>query len=106
MALKAGHVMMQGDTITNPESTHAHAQPNDGAGRLVAKDARRGNRAVVDLLDIRGAHAAHGHTDKQFVRTNARHRHSLDAQVVHAAINHSLHRLGNGRQHSGVVRGI
>jgi hypothetical protein len=49
----------------------------------------------LDFFDVRRADAADGDLDEQFVRADARDRHGLDAQIVHAAINDGAHGFGN-----------
>ena len=103
----AGHardVMVQGHAFAEAEAAHARADLHDGAGGLVAEDARWRDGAVLDFLYVRRADAAHGHAHEQFVRADARHGDSLEAEVVGTAIDDGAHRFGN-RQHGGSCSG-
>ena len=102
VTFEARHVMMQRHALADLELPDARADANDRAGGFVAKDARRRHRAVLDLLDVGRADAAHRHPDEQFARPDARHRHRLHPQIVCPAINHRLHGLRN-RQHAAVL---
>ena len=74
---------------------YAFAHGDDGAGHLVAEDARGGVRAVVDLLQIGSADAAGGDFDQQLAGADGRDRDGFDAHVVDAAIDHGAHGGGN-----------
>src|ERR1700760_24135 len=50
-------------------------------------------RASVDLLEISAADATCSHTQQHFARANARHRHRLHTNVIHATIDSSMHCL-------------
>ena len=94
MAVQARDMMVQGHAVAGFERVRARADRDDGAGGFMAEDARRGDGAVVDFLDVRGADAADGDAHEQLVAADARHRHGLQAQVIGAAIDDGPHGFG------------
>jgi hypothetical protein len=82
MALETRHVVMQSNPVSYPETAHSRACANNRSGRFVAKDARGGHSAILDLFDVRGADSTGGDLDQQLAWTDSRNRHTLDAQIV------------------------
>src|SRR5664279_5353446 len=71
------------------------AEPSNHPGRFMAKDARGGMGTGCNLLEIGAADAAGVDPNQNFSRADLRHRDSLHADVVHAAINRRLHGCGD-----------
>jgi hypothetical protein len=88
-------MMMQRDAVSDLELFHAPSDSNDSSGRFVAEYARWRHGAIMDFFYIGRAHATDCNFDEQFARPDFGHGQRLDAQVIRAAINHRLHRLGN-----------
>ena len=97
MAFEARHMVVQRDPVADFELPGPCARADDSAGGFVAKDARRRDCAILNLLDVGRADAADGHFNQQLIRTDARHRHRLEAQIVCPAINHRAHCPGDVR---------
>src|SRR5690349_2614355 len=95
MAFQAWDVMMQAHPIAGMESANLRANPDDSPGSFVPKNSRRRNGAEVDFLYICRTNATRGDAHKQFGRSNPRHLHFLEAQVINPAVNHRAHLFGN-----------
>ena len=89
--------MVDHHPLAHLKPRRALAHFHDGSRHLVPEDARRRVRTGVNLLQIRPADSARSHLDQQLARPNRRHRNSLHAHVVHAAVNHGPHGGGNLR---------
>ena len=102
MAFHAGNMVMQGDAFADAESANARANAHDGSGGFMAENAGWRGGAVMNFFDVGWADAACRHLDEQFIGTDARDGQSLEAQIVHAAINHRAHGFGNIGRHKEI----
>jgi hypothetical protein len=100
VAMKAGHVMVQGHAVAGPEAARARADADDGPGGLVAENARRWDGPIMDFLDVSGANAAGGDADEEVAGADAGHGKGFEAEVVWAAIDNGAHGFGDGK-HEG-----
>lgn len=108
MAIEARHVMVQRDAVAEAKPADARAHFYDGAGGFVTKYARRRDGAVFDFLDVRGANAANGDANEQFLRADARNGEGFEAKVIRAAIDDGGHGFGDvehGRVLAAEARG-
>jgi len=96
-AFEAGDVMVERDAVSGLELFYAAADPNDCSCRFVAENARRRHGAIMNLFYVGRADPTDRDFDQQFPGSDFWHGQSFDAQVIRAAINHRLHRLGNCR---------
>jgi hypothetical protein len=81
--------------ISYRKAVHTLTDGGDDTRSFMAEDAGRRVRARANLLEIRTANPARGHTQKHFAGPNARHWHRFHPHVVHAAVNSRLHCLRN-----------
>ena len=95
--------MMQRHAVALAEFFHARADPDNGARGFMSENAGRRHRAVLDFFDVGGANAAGSHLDQQLIGLDARHRHGLETQIIHAAINDCAHRFRNSRHALGLT---
>gem|GEM_PF-541106 len=102
VAMHAGDVMVEGHAVADPETPGRGTDPHDGSTRFVPEDAGSRNGALLDLLDVRGAHTAGGHTDKDLIRPDAGDIDRFQTKVVDAAVDNRPHGL---RNHGGRVDG-
>jgi hypothetical protein len=57
-------MVMQRDPVACGEAFHSAAHAHNGAGRFVAEDPRRRDRAILDLFDVGRADPAHRYFDQ------------------------------------------
>src|ERR1039458_5918796 len=88
VALAAGHVVEDHHAFAALKARHSLADGNDGAGDFVAKDAWRGVRTGMNLLEVGAADAAGSDLDQQFAGADVGHRYGFNAHVVDATVNH------------------
>ena len=103
VAIQARHVMVQGHAFTDPKAPGCGTDLDDGATGFVPEDAGGWNGALLDLLDVGGAHTAGSDADKDLPRPDAGDVDLLEAKVVGAAVDDRLHGL---RKHCGRVDGL
>ena len=102
VALKTRHVMVQRHPLANLEASGLRASPNNHTRRLMPKNTRRRNGAILDFFDVGRANAADGHFHQQFTGADAWDRDVFEAQIVWAAIHDGAHGFGQGK-HRGVL---
>ena len=102
VAIHAGHVMVEGDTVANAEAPGRGSGLDDGPAGFVSEDAGRGHGSLLDLLDVGGADATGGNPDEDLPRPDAGDVDRLEAKVVDAAVDNRLHGLW---KHCGRVDG-
>ena len=103
MAIHAGNVMVERHTVPDPETPRRSTHLDDRAAGLVTEDAGGGNSALLDLLDVGGAHTAGGDPDEDLARPDAGDVDRFQTKVVDAAVDNRLHGL---RKHCGRVDGL
>jgi hypothetical protein len=91
IALAARDVMEDDHSIAGSEPAHARAHRSHLSRRFMAKNSRRGVRSAGDFLQVRAAHAARMHAQKQFARSDLRYGNALQANIIDAAINRGQH---------------
>src|SRR6476619_6165504 len=83
--------MMQRHSLALLETFYASADAHDHPGRFMPEDPRGRDSPVLNLLYICRAHSTDGNANEQFVGPNARHRDSLNSQVIRSSVNHGAH---------------
>jgi hypothetical protein len=102
VASQTGNMVVQSHAVADTK-TSAGSRPADfdnHAGRLMAENARRGDNAVVDLLDVGRADTANSDFDEKFTGLNTGDGDGFKAKVVSAAIDDGLHCFWNSQVHS------
>ncbi len=72
--------------------THGH----HGAGNFMPENLRRGDKSVLNLLDIRAANSARRHTNQHFSGADGRHRNVFHNHASLAAVDSCPHRRRDG----------
>jgi hypothetical protein len=79
------------DTVSDAPVLDRNAHSSNGASYFVPENLRRGDEAVLDLLDIGAADAAGGHSDQDFAGRDSRDRNGFKGYASLAAVNHGEH---------------
>src|ERR1700722_9706412 len=93
-ALSTRDVVVSHHPVAYGKAVDAFACADNCARHLMPKDPRRIVRAGVNLLEVGAADSAGVDLHQYLAGADLRHRDSLDANVVHAAIDCSTHRCG------------
>ena len=89
-------MMEDHDSFAGAVGLYAFANCGNDAGSLVAEDAGGGVGACGKLLEVSAANATGVNADEHFSRSNGWDRDGLEADVVYAPVDRSLHGRGNG----------
>jgi hypothetical protein len=103
VTFQARDVVMQRDTIADPETFGALANLHDGAGGFVSENPRRWDGAVMDFFDVGRTDATDGDFDEEFARADFGDGQSLNAEVIRAAIDDRLHGFRDGDHVCGLI---
>src|SRR5262249_11653442 len=102
MAFQTGNMMMQRHTITHFECPNARPNSHNLPGGFVTEYPWRGEPALLNFLDIRGADPPSRHLPQEITRPSFRNRHLLKPDIVDPAIHRGAHRLGDFGKHRDI----
>src|ERR1700758_1449383 len=95
IALPARNVMKDHHAVANGKSFDTLPDRRNRPCRLMPENSRRRMRSRVNLLQVSPANPACRHTQQHLTRPNLRHRNSLNAHVIHAAVHGRAHTAWN-----------
>src|SRR5207245_505587 len=87
----ARDVMVDDDAVALTKARDAGGARGNGAGNLVAEDPRPVEQALLDLLDVGDADAAHLDANEDLAGIERRHRDVLDGEGSLLAIDGGAH---------------
>jgi hypothetical protein len=93
--LTARDVVEDHNAVARAVGLDAFADRRHHAGGLVAEDARGGMRTGGDLLEVGAADTAGVNANEHFSGANGGYWNSLEADIIHAAVDGGLHNRGN-----------
>ena len=96
VALAAGDVVKDDDTIAGREASHSGTDGRDNARGFVAEDAGRGVGSGGNFLEVSAADAAGMDAKEQFARADRRHRNGFQADVIDSAVDGGEHGRRDG----------
>jgi hypothetical protein len=99
VTLAAGDVMKNYDAVSGLELAHLRADGGDYSGGFMSENAGSGMGAGRDFLQVGAANSAAVHPQQQFAGADLGYGNSLQANIVHTAVDRRLHG-GRNRPHS------